>query len=100
MRPIAIAAFDERGVKAVFAKNGFVPGQRHAHHSQRVHQRRRARPAPDYDDWLEELAPHEPVDQYRHNSTWEDSAEAHLLVSTLNLIQCTLNRDKHDHERV
>ena len=31
----------------------------------------------DYDDWLEELAPHEPVGQYRHNG-YEDNADAHL----------------------
>ena len=27
----------------------------------------------DYDDWLEELAPHEPVSKYRHNRTGEDN---------------------------
>jgi secondary thiamine-phosphate synthase enzyme len=32
----------------------------------------------DYDDWLEQLAPHAPVDQYRHNRTGEDNADAHL----------------------
>jgi secondary thiamine-phosphate synthase enzyme len=32
----------------------------------------------DYDDWLEELAPHEPVGQYRHNRTGEDNADAHM----------------------
>jgi len=32
----------------------------------------------DYEDWLEELAPHEPVEQYRHNRTGEDNADAHL----------------------
>ena len=32
----------------------------------------------DYDDWLEELAPHEPVSHYRHNRTGEDNADAHL----------------------
>jgi secondary thiamine-phosphate synthase enzyme len=31
----------------------------------------------DYDDWLEELAPHEPVSKYRHNGA-EDNADAHL----------------------
>ncbi len=31
----------------------------------------------DFDDWLERLAPHEPVDQYRHNGA-EDNADAHL----------------------
>ena len=32
----------------------------------------------DYDQWLERLAPHEPVDQYRHNDTGEDNADAHM----------------------
>ncbi|MFA5059452.1 MAG: secondary thiamine-phosphate synthase enzyme YjbQ [Candidatus Omnitrophota bacterium] len=32
----------------------------------------------DYDDWLEKLAPHEPVSFYRHNDTGEDNADAHL----------------------
>ncbi|NBD36556.1 MAG: YjbQ family protein [Chloroflexi bacterium] len=32
----------------------------------------------DYDDWLEELAPHEPISQYRHNRTGEDNGDAHL----------------------
>ena len=32
----------------------------------------------DYDKWLEQLAPHESIDQYRHNDTGEDNADAHL----------------------
>ena len=32
----------------------------------------------DYKDWLEELAPHEPVSHYRHNLTGEDNGDAHL----------------------
>ena len=32
----------------------------------------------DYDDWLEQLAPHEPTANYRHNRTGEDNADAHL----------------------
>ncbi len=32
----------------------------------------------DYERWLEGLAPHEPVSQYRHNRTGEDNADAHL----------------------
>ena len=32
----------------------------------------------DYDDWLEGLAPHEPVSKYRHNRTGEDNGDAHL----------------------
>jgi thiamine phosphate synthase YjbQ (UPF0047 family) len=40
----------------------------------------------DYDDWLEELAPHEPISRYRHSRTGEacpersrrHNADAHL----------------------
>ena len=32
----------------------------------------------DYEEWLEGLAPHEPVSQYRHNDTGEENADAHL----------------------
>jgi secondary thiamine-phosphate synthase enzyme len=32
----------------------------------------------DYDEWLEKLAPHEPVSKYRHNRTGEDNADAHM----------------------
>ncbi len=32
----------------------------------------------DYEEWLEELAPHAPVSQYRHNRTGEDNGDAHL----------------------
>ncbi len=31
----------------------------------------------DYDEWLERLAPHAPVEQYRHN-VGEDNADAHM----------------------
>ncbi len=36
----------------------------------------------DFDVWLEKLAPHEPVSQYRHNSG-EDNADAHLKRSVM-----------------
>jgi secondary thiamine-phosphate synthase enzyme len=32
----------------------------------------------DYKKWLEALAPHEPISQYRHNDTGEDNADAHI----------------------
>tara|TARA_B100000676_G_C17815757_1_gene699917 strand:+ start:277 stop:696 length:420 start_codon:yes stop_codon:yes gene_type:complete len=32
----------------------------------------------DYEQWLEELAPHEPTEHYQHNKTGEDNADAHL----------------------
>ncbi len=32
----------------------------------------------DYERWLENLAPHEPINHYRHNDTGEDNGDAHL----------------------
>ena len=32
----------------------------------------------DYEEWLEQLAPHEPIRRYRHNRTGEDNGDAHL----------------------
>ncbi len=32
----------------------------------------------DFDKWLEHLAPHQPISQYKHNLTGEDNADAHL----------------------
>lgn len=32
----------------------------------------------DYENWLEKLAPHAPIEQYRHNDTGEDNADAHM----------------------
>lgn len=32
----------------------------------------------DFEKWLENLAPHAPAEQYLHNDTGEDNADAHL----------------------
>ena len=32
----------------------------------------------DYEQWLEQLAPHAPIDHYEHNRTGEDNGDAHL----------------------
>ena len=32
----------------------------------------------DFEKWLEALAPHKPINQYSHNDTGEDNADAHL----------------------
>ena len=32
----------------------------------------------DYERWLEEIAPHEPISRYMHNRTGEDNGDAHL----------------------
>jgi secondary thiamine-phosphate synthase enzyme len=37
----------------------------------------------DFDDFLEKLAPHEPVSAYRHNNTGEDNGDAHIKRSVM-----------------
>ena len=37
----------------------------------------------DFEEWLEKLAPHEPISKYRHNRTGEDNADAHLKRSVM-----------------
>lgn len=37
----------------------------------------------DFELWLEGLAPHAPIEQYRHNDTGEDNADAHLKRSVM-----------------
>jgi secondary thiamine-phosphate synthase enzyme len=32
----------------------------------------------DYSRWLDFLAPHQPINKYRHNDTGEDNADAHM----------------------
>ncbi len=32
----------------------------------------------DFEKWLEKLAPHQPINYYRHNDTCEDNADSHL----------------------
>ena len=32
----------------------------------------------DFERWLEDLAPHEPLSLYKHNNTGEDNGDAHL----------------------
>ncbi len=32
----------------------------------------------DYKIWLEKMAPHAPIQEYRHNDTGEDNADAHI----------------------
>ncbi|MBS3820073.1 secondary thiamine-phosphate synthase enzyme YjbQ [bacterium] len=32
----------------------------------------------DFKEWLEKLAPHEPISQYQHNRTGEDNGDAHI----------------------
>jgi secondary thiamine-phosphate synthase enzyme len=37
----------------------------------------------DFEKWLENLAPHEPIASYRHNLSGEDNADAHLKRSVM-----------------
>ena len=39
----------------------------------------------DYEEWLEKLAPHEPISKYRHNRTGEDNGDAHLKRQVMGL---------------
>jgi secondary thiamine-phosphate synthase enzyme len=32
----------------------------------------------DFEAWLEQLAPHQPISRYQHNRTGEDNADSHL----------------------
>ena len=45
----------------------------------------------DYEKWLEELAPHEPIEQYDHNNTGEDNADAHLKKTDYGKRSCSCN---------
>ena len=37
----------------------------------------------DFETWLEGLAPHAPIDRYKHNRTGEDNGDAHLKRSVM-----------------
>jgi len=37
----------------------------------------------DFEKWLEQLAPHQPVSRYHHNLTGEDNGDAHLKRSVM-----------------
>lgn len=37
----------------------------------------------DIDEFLEQLAPHQPLSRYRHNRTGEDNGDAHIKRSVL-----------------
>ena len=50
----------------------------------------------DYDKWLEKLAPHEPVSQYRHNGA-EDNGDAHLKRQVMGReVVCAVTKGKLD----
>jgi len=50
----------------------------------------------DYDVWLEKLAPHEPVAQYRHNGA-EDNADAHMKRQLMGReVVCAVTKGKLD----
>ena len=37
----------------------------------------------DFDDFLEGIAPHEPLSRYKHNNTGEDNGDAHIKRSVM-----------------
>jgi len=50
----------------------------------------------DYDDWLEKLAPHEPLSRYRHNGA-EDNGDAHLKRQIMGReVVCAVTKGKLD----
>jgi secondary thiamine-phosphate synthase enzyme len=51
----------------------------------------------DYGVWLEKLAPHAPIDQYRHNDTGEDNADAHMKRQIMGReVVCAITKGKLD----
>ena len=51
----------------------------------------------DWDRWLEKLAPEKPYDQYRHNDSGEDNADAHMKRSIMGReVVCAVTDGKLD----
>jgi secondary thiamine-phosphate synthase enzyme len=51
----------------------------------------------DWDRWLEKLAPEKPYDQYRHNDSGEDNADAHMKRSVMGReVVCAVTEGKLD----
>jgi secondary thiamine-phosphate synthase enzyme len=47
----------------------------------------------DYAEWLEKLAPHEPIEQYQHNETGEGNADAHLKRQVMGRVVAITDAD-------
>jgi secondary thiamine-phosphate synthase enzyme len=51
----------------------------------------------DFEKWLEMLAPERPYDNYRHNNTGEDNADAHLKRSVMGReVVCAVTQGRLD----
>lgn len=51
----------------------------------------------DFEKWLERLAPEKPYDNYRHNDTGEDNADAHLKRSVMGReVVCAVTQGRLD----
>ena len=51
----------------------------------------------DYEQWLEGLAPHEPISAYQHNNTGEDNGDAHLKRQVMGReVVCALTKGALD----
>ena len=51
----------------------------------------------DWETWLEKLAPEKPHNQYRHNDTGEDNADAHLKRTVMGReVVCAITEGKLD----
>lgn len=51
----------------------------------------------DFEKFLERLVPHAPIDQYRHNDTGEDNADAHIKRQVMGReVVCAITNGKLD----
>jgi secondary thiamine-phosphate synthase enzyme len=51
----------------------------------------------DWDRWLEKLAPEKPYEQYRHNDSGEDNADAHMKRTIMGReVVCAITEGKLD----
>ncbi len=51
----------------------------------------------DFEVFLEKLVPHAPIDQYRHNDTGEDNADAHIKRQVMGReVVCAITKGKLD----
>ncbi len=66
------------GMRVVYDKEGIDPCKCDAHTASVFINDDESGLHHDYEVWLEELAPHAPIDQYWHNRTGEDNADAHM----------------------
>ena len=75
---MAARASTPSGIRVVYDKEGVDPCKCATHYCECVFNDDESGLHHDYEVWLEKLAPHAPIEQYWHNRTGEDNADAHL----------------------